>query len=549
MFENLFQKLKRRDAPAQMVQDIPIAERFLTLPPNLGNGLPRQGAKVLIRRFDYAGLSLELKEPLWDAASAVKEPAWRAALFGFVWLDDLAAHGGPVAANKARAMVIEWMNWTAKHSNYNDQDQDIWRADIRAQRIGRLLRRATFLFSFAPPPELRGKLLNHLSKESAYLIHDSQLTQQGAGLDPIRKTRSKIGAVLAAMCLDGHQQAMAGLLKELESQLDQILLADGMVASRSPRDQVGIAFDLVGLKLAFDHARHAVPAFVQLAIKRMIPVLRMLRHGDGGLALFHGSREGRKDVIDAAIVRANVLEKAPKLLPQGGFARLQAKQLCVLMDIGKPPEARLRSNFHASPLAIEVSHDANRILTNCGEIRMNNQAWQQAMKSTAAHSALTLAERNAIDLEHKDEHKNIAFQLEHERTDGNDGAIWFTAWHDGYKQKIGAIVTRKLYLSANGNELLGEERISETRAPIGFSLRFHLHPDVEVGFYGKSKVPLLKTKSGASWWLRIEGGTLALNDSVYLGGDAHVVPTKQLTLEGKTSDQQTIINWVLESAD
>lgn len=529
------QKAEEEVAPAQP----PLSQRFLTLPPNLGNGLPRQGAKVLIGRFSYAGLDKRLGEDVWQSALEVEEPAWRSALFGFVWLDDLATHGGEVAAKKARELVISWLDRLDQDKNSIKASTDVWRADIVAARMSRLLRRATFLFSFAPPAELRGRLLSYLSWEASNLLKD-----RGANLNPIRRVRAQIGGVLASMCLDGHEDQLPSILKELEDGMDKVLLADGMIASRSARDQVGILFDLVGLQLAFAHANRNNPNFISVAVKRMIPALRMLRHGDGGLALFHGSREGRKDVIDAAIMRAGVMEKAPTTLPYGGYTKMQVKHLLAIMDIGKVPRRDLCASFHASPLAIEVSNDADRIITNCGEIRLNDPAWQKAAKSTAAHSNLNLADMDAINLEHP----SAEFNLEYERSE-SDGAIWLTAWHNGYENSLGAIVTRKLYMSATGRELLGEERISETKAPVPFCLRFHIHPDVQVTLVGKGKVPLLRTKGGASWWLRSQGGDFNLANSVYLGGEAHVVPTKQLVLEGMTGDSVTIINWVLESAD
>ena len=516
----------------------PIAQRFLSLPPNLGNGLPKQGARVLINRFDYAGLDKRLGDQGWTGVAEVNEPAWQAAVYSFLWLDDLAAHGGEIAANKARELVLSWIDWLENQQNSTEAINIARQGDVVASRIVHLCRRATFLFSFNPPPELRERLLIYLSQEAYWLIENRRIVNRQ---DKIGQSRALCGAVLASLCLEGFQPYLSTLSNELQQELESLILPDGMIASRAPRDLVGMAYDLIGLKLAYKHAKQPVPAFITQAIEKVIPALRMVRHGDGGLALFHSSREGRKDLIDAILLQADVDHKAPFTLKNGGFYRLQSNQLTVIMDIGKPPKSEFSAHYHASPLAFELSHDADRIFTNCGACRLDHKGWNRAMRSTAAHNALNVGDRDAVDVNKPDPD----FLVEYDRNDA-DGSIWVTASHNGYVKKMGAVVTRKLYMPADKTALIGEDHITKTKSSVPFALRFHVHPDVQITLVGENGIPYLQTKNGTSWWFHTQGRRVRLVDSVYLGGTTHIVSTQQIVIEDQTGTDETLISWALE---
>ncbi len=69
----------------------------------------------------------------------------------------------------------------------------------------------------------------------------------------------------------------------------------------------------------------------------MAPALRVMRHGDGGLALFNGSKEESSSLIDIALTQAGRGGRGPLALVDGGFQRLQAGRSVVIVDCGAPP--------------------------------------------------------------------------------------------------------------------------------------------------------------------------------------------------------------------
>jgi uncharacterized heparinase superfamily protein len=116
--------------------------------------------------------------------------------------------------------------------------------------------------------------------------------------------------------------------------------------------------------------------------------------------------------------------------------------------------------------------------------------------------------------------------------------------HDGYQQTFDLIHRRRLFLSAGGDDLRGEDRLTGSgRRP--FAIRFHLHPDVAVSLSQNGQTALLRLASGAGWRLRAAGGTVSLGDSVYLGRRGEIRKTQQVVVAGDKRDEEAVVKWAI----
>ena len=91
-----------------------------------------------------------------------------------------------------------------------------------------------------------------------------------------------------------------------------------------------------------------------------------MRHGDGGLALFNGSKEETPPLIDLVLTQAGRGGRGPSALTEGGFQRLQAGRSVLLVDCGAPPPPGVDRNAHAGTLSMELSIGRDRLIVNCG---------------------------------------------------------------------------------------------------------------------------------------------------------------------------------------
>ena len=95
--------------------------------------------------------------------------------------------------------------------------------------------------------------------------------------------------------------------------------------------------DLIDVRAALNADGLQVPEALHLAIDAMAPFLRLLQHGDGGLALFNDGSEEDGWRVDMVLQRAGGGKRPLMDAPQGGFQRLQAGRTILLIDAGEPP--------------------------------------------------------------------------------------------------------------------------------------------------------------------------------------------------------------------
>jgi uncharacterized heparinase superfamily protein len=123
------------------------------------------------------------------------------------------------------------------------------------------------------------------------------------------------------------------------------------------------------------------------------------------------------------------------------------------------------------------------------------------------------------------------------------GAQWVAASHDGYRKSHGLTHARQLFLSADGEDLRGEDRLTG-RSGQGFAIRFHLHPSVHASLTQDGNAVLLRMPGGIGWRLRAQGAVLSIAESIYLGTGS-VKKTRQVVLDGHVGSNGAIVKWAI----
>jgi uncharacterized heparinase superfamily protein len=310
--------------------------------------------------------------------------------------------------------------------------------------------------------------------------------------------------------------------------------------------QLAVLRDLIDLHATLIAAHQEPPAALQSSIDRMAPMLRGFRHGDGGLALFNDSIEEEAWLIDCVLGQADAKGRPLSDARHGGFQRVQAGRTLLLMDAGAPPTSGRRG--HAGTLSFELSVGKERLIVNCGAWRGPDAQWAQALRASAAHSTLTVDDTNSAVVLDEGGIGLGPNRVEASREE-KDGAVWLEASHDGYAQPFGLKHTRRLYVTSDGGDLRGEDRLTTfggaRRAGRSFAVRFHLHPEVRASLVQDGTSVLLRLPSGAGWHLRASGGSLDLGESVYAGQGGERRRTEQVLITGGIGADETIVKWAL----
>jgi uncharacterized heparinase superfamily protein len=258
----------------------------------------------------------------------------------------------------------------------------------------------------------------------------------------------------------------------------------------------------------------------------------------------------------AALEGSGARSRALRQARGWGYQRLQSKTSVVVVDAAPPPHSRALAGGCASTLAFEFSDGTDRLIVNCGGAGLDRSALpeelSQALRTTAAHSTLTLGDRNSTAIHDDGTLGKGVSQVELSR-DETVGISQVEASHDGYLRRFGLLHQRRITMSSDGRELAGEDKlVPEGRKrrsdPVPFAVRFHLAPAVEVTSTADGQGALLRIRGGSVWQFRCRGGMLGIEDSLWVDGESHPHGSLQLVITGETPCDGMTISWVLKRA-
>jgi uncharacterized heparinase superfamily protein len=503
--------------------------------------------RALVSGFLTIGGAQRAFHDIAGADCATERAAWAAHLHGFAWLRDLRALGGPTARRAARALTARWLE--AHPHPRAGPDPIAIRPDVVGARLALWYAHRDFVNAGS-----NGALDGSAAAQARCLAKN--IATGHAGPPGPGEIRAGLGLAITGLTLDirasAHWRALG--LEAVKSALAAQILPDGGHVSRSPAALTHTLRAALATRCALTTNGYPVPPWLAQAIERMGPALRFFRCTDKGLALFHGAQEGSALLLDGLLTQAGAanVRVAPGLA-HTGFERLAQGRSVVLMDVGAPPPAPYDSVAHAAPLAFSFCYGAERVFTACGTHPLPGD-WREALRATPAHCTLTLGNRGACEIGpgHGAGFTRRAGRIAVLRDDAGGAAI-VEACHDGYVPVCGVMHRRRLFLTARGADLRGEEILTATTGappvPVPVAVRFHLHPRVSVALVREGAEALLRIPGGEGWRFTTDGARLALENSVYLGTGVRPRKTKQIVLHAALDGTTARIRWALRKAD
>ncbi len=460
---------------------------------------------------------------------------WLSHMHGFSWLRDLRALGGDAARRQARDMIGSWMY------RYRNWNETTWAAGLTGRRVANWITLYDF-YGASAGQEFQQALFSSLIRQGRHLSRALPATAEG-----LEKFYDIRGLAFAGLAFAGRQHWLEQALDLLQHETPRQILPDGGHISRSPQVLCDALKIFVDIRAALLAAGFPVPDQLTHTIDRMAQAVRFFRYSDRGFALFNGTQEGDPGLVDAVLARANGRGKILSELPFSGYHRATQGRSILMMDTGVAPPWPHDTGAHAAPLAFEFLYGKERIFVSCGTHPLD-EMWRDSLRATAAHTALSVDHRNAAEIREGGHFGRRPHQVAVERQDSRD-AVLIEATHDGYVPLNGITHRRRLYLSDHGHDLRGEESLTCTTGlsrPANIALRFHLHPRVLVSLIRDGEEALLRLPGGAGWRFHHTGGTMTLENSIYLGTGTRPRKTKQLVISGCMDGDLAQIKWALQ---
>lgn len=498
------------------------------------------GAKTPINHVEFAG-------------AARLSPPLERTVHSFSWLADLeAAAPREAVAPVAEQIIAAWLNANPAKPARSGKGP-AWSVANAGLRELNWLVHAPLILS-GHDKVLRARILAALNDTARWL--DKNV---GRAEDLLGEVTGWCGIVAAGLLLpDGKPRRLygeAGLIKAL----GELVGDDGGVLSRSPVAQMEAIALLVRLRACYQAVRREPPQALTTIMALLVPPLLALTHGDGSLGSWQGGWAVDGAAVSALVAATGVRTRPLRDVRQWGYQRVAARKSILQFDAAPPPLAKHARSGCASTLAFEFSHAGQRLIVNCGGAAAAGGLMpvrlEQGLRATAAHSTLVLDDANSTAILINGKIGTGVSEVEIDRRvltgEKLAGATRVEASHNGYVSRFGLTHQRILILRDDGTELRGEDLLvpagkKAKNGKVGFAIRFHLGPGVEVGLSEDGHGAGLALPDGSYWQFRAGGGQVSVEESIWADGHGRPQSIQQIVVSGLVSRGGGNFAWLLK---
>ncbi|HEV2558628.1 MAG TPA: heparinase II/III family protein [Microvirga sp.] len=530
----------------------PVPKRLLFAPQDLRTADPTVATDIYGGFFVFAG------RPLATGGRSPFEfmplsQAWGEALYGFGWIRHLRAAGTALAQANARSLVDEFISTRGGHQPVAREPS------VVARRLISFISQSPFVLEGADHA-FYGRFLRALGRS----VRDLEKAAHCHAL-PQGRLMAAVGLCYAGLCCEGLDGALKRGTRHLARELREQILPDGGHASRNPRVLIDLLFDLLPLRQMFASREVDTPEALYRAIDRMLPMVRLFRHGDGTLSHFNGMGVTAADHLATLLMYDDMRSQPIHHAPHSGYERLEAGKALVVADVGAAPPVRHSAEAGAGCLSFEFSSGRQRIIVNCGLPRTVGESVARASRSTAAHSTVAVGDESCCRfLEPRGWWLDRAISgwltrrlgpvvlsgpaaVAAERSE-EGGVQSVAARHDGYRRH-GLTLERRWRLDAAGERLEGEDLFHRqgTAAEAEAVLRFHLAPGIRTSRGESGRAVTLTLPDDETWAFETSTGDVAIEDSVFFSAVNGSRRTEQIVLRVNTAALPEV-RWRFERA-
>jgi uncharacterized heparinase superfamily protein len=515
-------------------------------------GDPAAGTALRAGHFLVHGVKAPIAQVDFGGAARLTPPFERM-VHSFSWLADLEScapreQGSPVAAR----ILSAWLTANPKAPSRPGKGPG-WTVANAGRRELNWLVHAPLIFTHSDK-QLRQRALVEIGETARWLDRNV-----GRAEDRLAEVAGWCGIIAAGLLLaNGKPRRMYGEAG-LAGALGELIGDDGGVLSRSPLAQMEAITLLVQLRSCYEAVKREPPKLLDAMLNLLVPPLLALTHGDGSLGSWQGAWAIEADVVARLISATGVRTRPLRDIRQWGYQRVVAQKGILQFDAAPPPLAKHARYGSASTLAFEFSHSGQRIIVNCGGAAASGGLvpvrLEQPLRATAAHSSLVIDDSNSTAVLINGAIGTGVNQVDVDRRtldgDRNGGATRLEGSHDGYADRYGLIHRRILIMRDDGTELRGEDLLLPSgrkgkRGKVSFAVRFHLGPGVEAGVSEDGKGAGLALPDGTYWQFRSGNGDVAIEESIWVDGQARPVPVQQLVIQGMVSRSGGNFAWLLK---
>lgn len=451
----------------------PVPQNLTAIPTDPWPGDIHAGRLLLDGKFVISDQVISMTD-LWiprDANLTVL-----ADLHRFNWLRDLRALGDNSARRLARQLIINWIDRNQDWRHYS------WQVGITGHRVANWIALYDF-FCASADESFRTMFFREIMRQVRHLSYSWQDAPRS-----LERLYALKGLIYAAIALPGESNRLSALLLQLEKEIKAQILADGSHESRCPHTHLIVLRDLIDFRAMLHLIRQEIPPFLQATINKMAPIVRLLRHGDGGLATFGGITCISPLVIDMALSLADVRGRPPEKAEILGVERCTTKSSLVLLNVGakmsgiQPPSSEIGTGL----LNFEWSIGRDRLVLQ-GDLILHT-------REEIPFQAADLNDQQSIQIDRVTQKGHILLDATYKSSDETPFCH-----------------RRQLYLGEPHLNLRGEDTI-QTSCEAAYGIRFILNQNVTTSLTAGKRGVMIQlpakgktSKEGQQWRLLVSG--------------------------------------------
>jgi len=406
------------------------------------------------------------------------DPSAFSELHQFSWLRDLRALGDNSARRLARQLI---MNWIERNQDWRLPS---WGVGITGHRVANWIALYDFFCSSADD-SFRSLFFKEVAKQAQHLA----FTWEENAI-PLERFYALKGLIYVASAFPGESYRLPPLLQKLEKEVESQILQDGGHMSRCPQTHLIVLRDLIDIRAMLRLVHQEIPQFMQHSINQMAPIVRLFRHGDGGLATFGGILRIPSPVVDMVLSLADVRGRPPERALTLGFERCVNKKSLILLNVG----AKTPCTY---PFTVEEGTGSLNFEWSIGRTRLVVQGDLILQTPDGKHFQISDArDTPSIQLHRASQEGHTLLDARYARQDG----LSF-----GHR--------RQLYLGGIHPNLRGEDTIQVPCEAI-YGIRFVLDKDIKASLISEKRGVMVslpspkesnKPQEGQQWRLLASG--------------------------------------------
>ena len=451
----------------------------------------------------------------------------------FEWISLSKKLGGANNIRNANKIIINWINQNKSiHSS-------LWSTNLISLRFINLVYSLEFL-EILFDQNLKNRIYKFLYLH--FLLLKNQINN-----NPKNATISDLKAIFLGSCI--YKKGIKNSLKLIDNLLSQQIDSLGFHKSYNALEQAKFINNMHEIKAIFLFFGITENKKLIFQINNMASVMQNLFHQDKSLILFNGSRNTNSKEVNKVLNLSKDIVPKSITSNEEGLVFYKDKQKSIFMDIVKPINQTINKTLHASTLAFELSCKGEKIITNCGSINREIINEDDYLRYSAAHSTIILNNTNISELNRKKSYRRVPDKITFNKQN-EKGYIFWSASHNGYINNFNKIVSRKIRINKNTNEINGEDSIISTKMnskKIIYHIRFHLLPKCNCILTNNKKTVILQSNNQS--WMFKTNSVISIEDSIYVNSENKIQQTKQIVISGYVSDKKKIENWTILKHD